>query len=102
LPFRFFVKYAKKRYSWNILFRFYLVIKLQVIPMILLLVLLYKVTKVESLFILINNFIWLIWLLFVILFPLIYEIRIWRKLIWVFANYVFALAFLLCFGYLLN
>lgn len=90
-PFLFFVKVFKKQYKWTKLFRLFLIIKFQFIPIFILLYLLVKYLKIENLYLLTDNFIWIIWIAFIIVFPIIINLQFWRKLIWIISNYVFFL-----------
>lgn len=91
IPFIFFVKSFKKQYKWKKLFHLYLIIKLQFIPIFILLHLLVEYLKIENLYLITDNFIWLIWLAFIVVFPIIIKLNIWKKMIWIISNYIFFL-----------
>lgn len=91
IPFLFFVKVFKKQYKWTKLFRLFLIIKLQFIPIFILLYLLVEYLKIENLYLLTDNFKWTIWIPFIIVFPVIINLNFWRKFIWIVSNYVFFL-----------
>lgn len=89
IPFIFYVKVFKKSYTWNKLFRLLLVLKLQFFPIFIIGILFVDSMRVESLYIFIENFALIIWLSFIVTFPLIIKLGIWRKLLWISTNYVF-------------
>ena len=91
IPFLFFVKVFKKQYKLTKLFRLFLIIKLQFIPIFILSYLLVDYLRIENLYLLTDNLIGIIWLAFMIIFPSIINMKFWRKLIWIFSNYVFFL-----------
>lgn len=91
IPFLFFVRVFKKQYKWTKLFRLFLIIKLQFIPIFILSYLLVEYLKIENLYLFTDNLIFIIWLAFIIVFPIIINLEFWRKLIWIFSNYVFFL-----------
>lgn len=79
------------RKKWTKLFQVFLIIKFQFIPPFVLLVLLTKWREIESFYILIENGIWIVWLGFILIVPLINKINPLKKLAWVAMNYVFLL-----------
>ena len=91
IPFFFFVKVFSKQFKWTKLFRLFLILKLQFIPVFILLYLLVEKLKVENLYLFTDNFLWVILLAFIIIFPTIININFWKKLIWIFSNYFFFL-----------
>ncbi|OQP58856.1 hypothetical protein A3860_39290 [Niastella vici] len=91
IPFLIFTRVFKKRYNWKNLFRLFIIIKLQFIPIFILLFLLAQSVTEESLYLITDNFIWLIWIALIITFPSIINIAFWKKAIWILVNYLFFL-----------
>lgn len=98
IPFLFFCKFFNKNYKWNKLFRLFVILKLQFVPLFTLVYLPNKNLKVESLYMLIDNLIPIIWIAFIIIFPLVINIDFWKKLVWIISNYVFFLIGALLIG----
>lgn len=90
-PFLFFIKIYKRQSSWHKLFRLFLIIKFQFIPIFILIYLGATATKVENLYIISENLIWTIWVAFIFIFPLLLNIVLWKKAIWALTNYIFFL-----------
>ena len=57
--------------------------------------LLIKWTDIEILYIIIENYIWLIFILFVLILPLLLKLSIVQKIIWIISNYIFSLLYFL-------
>src|SRR5205085_6715566 len=91
VPFLFFVRVFKKAYKWDKLFRLFIILKLQFIPLFILLNLLNTVLKVEDIYLITDNIIWSLLISFIITFPLVSKIKIWQKILWLFGNYLFFL-----------
>jgi len=100
-PFLFYRKKFGKRIKANRLFRLLFVLKIQLNLIILVLILLYKWALIESVLVLVENFIWIIFLAFISIFPLMMRISFWRKIIWIITNYVFSLIYLILIGVIL-
>lgn len=92
LPFNFYNKKYTKKYTWNKLFRILLILKLQFVPIYLLLFILAFKLKIESLFLVTDNLIPFLLIAYVIIFPLIINLSISRKIVWILTNYIFLLA----------
>jgi hypothetical protein len=95
IPFAFFRKKWNKKIKSNRLFRLLFVLKIQFNILLLGVILLAKWTEMESLHIIIQNYIVLICLIFISVFPLLLNLKITQKILWVFTNYVFSLIFIL-------
>ena len=85
--------------KWTKAFRVFLIIKFQFIPFLVLLILIAKWSEVESFYILIENGIWLVWMGFIIILPLINNISLLKKLFWIILNYIFILIGFFLIGY---
>jgi hypothetical protein len=99
VPFLVSTKLFKIRKSWKKLFRVLLLIKLQAAPIIIICALIIKWTDSESIYLIIENLIWLIIMGFIVIVPLINFISIYKKLIWIALNYIFFLIYMLLAGY---
>jgi hypothetical protein len=91
LPFKFFTKHWNKRIQSNRLFRLLFVIKLQVVLPYIAIVLLARWTKMESLYVIIDNYLIFILIIFLISLPLTLHLKFIQKVIWILANYIFSL-----------
>ena len=97
IPFLIFNKFYTLKIKWDRLFKLFIVIKLQIIPLLLLVILFTKWSRIESLYIIIDNLFWVIWVLFIVI-PFVFTIKIWQKVFWVIINYMFInLAFFFLF-----
>ncbi|MBF4491623.1 hypothetical protein IR010_03655 [Flavobacterium sp. MR2016-29] len=93
-PFIFFRnKWCKNLKSEN-LFKLIFVLKIQFNIPLIALVLLVNWTKMESIFILIDNYVILILGSIIIIPPIILKINIYKKIIWIITNYIFQMLFL--------
>lgn len=101
MPFIFFRKKWNKRIKSNRLFRLLFVIKVQFGIVLIGGLLLSKWTGAESIYIFIENFIWLIFIIFISALPFLLKLRLYQKIIWTFTNYVFSLLFFLLIGLVL-
>lgn len=95
LPFKFFTSKFKLRFNAVRLFRILMIIKLQCIPISLLLILSAYYFKLDILFTFFENFICVPWILFIAVIPLFAKIKLVHKIIWILSNYIFASIFLL-------
>jgi hypothetical protein len=98
LPFKISGQLFKKKMKWNRLFRLFLLIKLQAFPIF---ILLYKIAihaESEDLYIIVDNFILIIWLGFILICPLILKIKFIQKAIWILINYLSFLCLLVLIG----
>ena len=95
LPFVFFRKKWNIKIKSNRLFRLLFVLKIQFNIVLIGVLLLAKWTEMESLYIIIENYIWLILLAFISVLPLLLQLKITQKILWIFTNYVFSLFFFL-------
>lgn len=94
-PFLFFRKKWNKKIKSNRLFRLLFVLKIQFNILPFGLIILAKWTGIESLYIIIENLLWLILLIFISAFPLLLNLKIIQKTLWICTNYVFSLIFFL-------
>lgn len=85
--------------NWNKLFRTFLIIKFQIIPPMVLLLLIAKWSDFEPIFIIIENAIWAVWLSFIFAIPVIVSIKLWKRIIWILLNYIFFLIGISVFAY---
>jgi len=93
-PFIFFRNRWSKNLKSENLFKLLFVLKIQLgIPLIAF-VLLVKWTKMESIYILIDNYTVLILACLVVIPPMILKISLFKKIIWVFTNYIFQMLFM--------
>lgn len=88
IPFKILVNIFKIKLKWLHLFRLFLIIKLQFLPVFILLYEIAIRAESESLYIIVDNFIWLIWLGFIFIMPSILKIKFFQKAIWIFLNYL--------------
>lgn len=84
---------------WNRLFRLYLILKLQFLPVYILITLYAKWSGSESPYVFIENVLWLLWLAFIVTMPLLINLKLWKRGIWIILNYIFFLAFIFTFSY---
>lgn len=82
-----FIAFNKKT-NWKRLFRLFIIIKLQTLPTFFLLFKFAEYSKSEEVYLLIDNFLLLLWIFFIIVFPLISNLKYYQKLIWIFFNYI--------------
>ncbi len=92
-PFVFFRKKWNKRIKSNRLFRLLFVLKIQFNIILIAFLLLAKWTGMESIYVIIENYIILILFVFISVFPLLLKLKLAKKLLWIFTNYVFSLVF---------
>lgn len=85
----------KKELNWKQLFRLLLVIKLQTIPIFFILHKFANYTQSEDLFILVDNFIWIIWIGFIAIFPIVSNLKFSQKIILLILNYTSFISFFL-------
>lgn len=102
IPFLLFTKIWNKRIKSDRLFKLLFILKIQFSIFLLLCFHLIKWTKMESPFILVNNFIVIVWVAFICILPFIVKISIYKKLLWTFTNYIFSLLFFVLTYYLSN
>lgn len=93
-PFIFFRKKWKINLKNNNLFKLLFVLKIQFNIPLIALILLVNWTKMESLYILIENYIVLILCSIIIIPPIILKINKFKKVIWVITNYIFHMLFM--------
>jgi len=99
---RFFTNKFNKRVSWKQQFRLILIIKFQSVPIVIGIVALAKWTDLESYYLLLDNFLFILWALLIVSTPLLINLEIWKKTIWIAANYISFLLYLLLFGLLVE
>lgn len=96
LPYKVSFFLFKKTIDWRRLFRLILIIKLQAIPIFFLLFKFADYYGLEYLYLLIDNIVIVTWILYILVFPLISNLKYYQKLIWIFLNYIsFAIIILL-------
>ncbi len=88
VPFKLFNVIFKKRYNWIKLFRLFLILRLQFSPVINLLLLGVDFFKIDELYVIVDNVLGLILVLYIVIFPLIIHLSFWRKVIWIIGNYL--------------
>lgn len=93
LPFVFFSRRWNKKIQSNRLFRLLFVLKIQFNILLVGFLLLAQWSGIESLYIVIENFIWIILMIFISAFPLLLNLRAIQKVLWIFTNYLFSLIF---------
>lgn len=93
IPFLLFIKISNKKIKWTRLFRLFVILKLQFLPIVVLIVLFAKWSETESPLLLLDNTVWLLWISLIILLPLIMSLKIWFRAVWIIVNYVFFILF---------
>jgi hypothetical protein len=89
IPFYLFRYFLKKKKTWINLFRVLLLIKFQNTPVLLSLFLLAKKLDEDLFFVLIDNWIIVTLIILIVAIPaIIINIKLWQRILWVFANYV--------------
>lgn len=102
IPFLLFTNIYKKKLHWSKLYRLILIIKLQFIPLFVILLLIAKKGNIESPYLIIDNLLYILWIVMIIITPVIIKLKYWQKAVWIFTNYIsFLLGFLLI-GFVLN
>ncbi len=92
-PFLVFVKLNGKRLKWFHLFRVLLVLKLQLVPFFIILNLLTSYFEYDFLYIALNNFIWIIWIVNILTVPLLINVSKMNKALWILFNWIFFVLF---------
>jgi hypothetical protein len=69
------------------LFRLLLILKLQFIPVLFLAIFLAKKLRIDFVYGLIDNLIWLCLIAMMVVFPLLVRTSVWKKLLWITLNY---------------
>lgn len=100
LPFLAFTNFFNKKLSWKNLFRLLLILKLQFVPIITLIFLIAEKTKIEFLYTIYSNLGDIFFISLFTTLPLILQLKVWQKSVWVFGNLIFACIFLSGFGFL--
>lgn len=85
----------KIQWKWNRLFRLLIIIKLQILPLFYLLFKFANYSESENIYLLTDNFILLVWIGFIVIFPLISNLKYFQKIIWIFLNYIFFIGLIL-------
>lgn len=101
LPFKFTSLVFKKRLKWKQLFRLFIILKLQILPILLLLLETANVTGSEDIYIILENLIWLAWLAFILVYPLLVSLTVIQKIISITINYLALIIFFFCSLYFL-
>jgi hypothetical protein len=99
---RFFTNKFNKRVSWKQQFRLFLIIKFQCVPIVIGIVAFAKWTDLESYYLLLDNFLFILWSLLIVATPLLIKLEIWKKTLWLAANYISFLLYVLLFGLLVE
>lgn len=84
-------------FDWKRLFRLLLILKFQFIPLYYVLLNFSKYSGSEDIYLLFDNSIWLVWIGFTIVFPVISNLKIWAKTIFIVLNYMFFTVIMFCF-----
>ncbi len=98
LPFKIFTSLFKKKLKWNRLFRLFIIIKLQFLPILILIILFAQWSDNEDPYIIVENLIWILWLALMFIFPILLSIKLWQKALWILSNYICFLVFLMMVG----
>lgn len=88
IPFLIFSKKFNKRIKAKQLFRFLIILRLQLLPVLLTLYLIADYFDLEFLFIISNNLIWVFWILATVGIPIILKIKLTQKIAWIIVNYL--------------
>lgn len=95
-----FKKIFKVRLKANRLFRLIFVIKLQYLLPLILLFLINNSLKIENIYVLIENFIILIFLALFLTFPFVLKVKLYQKIIWSVGNYFSILLYFIAIFFL--
>lgn len=98
LPFKLFTRLFNKKIKWNRLFRLFIILKLQFLPIFISIVLFARWSESEAPYTIIENLIWVLWIALIIVMPLLVAIKSWQKVLWIFVNYICFLFFLILFS----
>lgn len=101
IPFLFFRWLFRKSVTLGQLFRLLVVLKLQFIVVIGVLAFLLAKYKSETAYLVLDNLIWTLALLFISVLPLVLKLPWWKKIAWILGNYVFFLLALVGISFLL-
>ncbi|UTW62210.1 hypothetical protein KFE98_19740 [bacterium SCSIO 12741] len=99
IPFLFFSRKSETAVNWKNMFRTFLIIKFQFVPIFVLLILFAQWSQIEVVYYLIDNGLLLIWMGMLLVVPIISKTSAWKKLAWVTMNYVFLVLFLTSIAY---
>jgi hypothetical protein len=102
IPFLFFRWLYKRDVKANRLFRITFIYSLQVFPFVFFPMLIAQKYGVESPYIIVENSVFLSEILLIIVVPLLMQISILKKVIWILTNYLFMILFFLFAGYIYN
>ena len=102
IPFIIFRKKYAPRVKYNGLFRLTFVVKLQFGVFLILAILLARWTRMESIYIFIENYTILLFVPLICALPYALNIKISIKFLWIFLNYLFSLLYLMIFGFIVS
>lgn len=102
IPFLFFRWLFRKSLTAGQLFRLLVVLKLQFIVVLGVLAFLLVKYKSETAYLVLDNLIWTLGLLFISVLPLVLKLAWWEKIVWMVGNYVFFLLWIVGIGFLLT
>ncbi|GIQ57841.1 hypothetical protein Flavo103_09770 [Flavobacterium collinsii] len=84
-------------FDWKRLFRLLLVLKFQFIPLYYIGLKFSKYSESEDLYIILDNSIWIVWIAFTVVFPILTTLNIWKKISFIALNYLSFVVIMLCF-----
>ncbi len=88
IPYQVFSKRHKSNLRNTNFFFLLLIFKLQIAPLIILLVSFYRWSSFEPVYIIVDNLLWILWLMYMLIPPIIIAPKIWQKIRWILLNYV--------------
>jgi len=89
IPFHICTKIFKIHKRWTKFFRVLLIIKFQLTPPLILIILFTQWSEIEIFYIIYNNGLWIMWLAFFSVIPMISFISTLKKVFWITLNYLF-------------
>lgn len=101
IPYYLFTKIFKLKLPKNSIIRVFLILKFQCLPIILFLTFTIKWLEYEIYYIILDNSIWLLWILFIIIPPFISSINVFKKFLWIVINYIFFIGMIAPLGSLI-
>ena len=91
VPFRVFSSLSDRKLKWHQLFRFYVIWKLQIFPIILLSLQVGRRLDIEYSYVVLDNLLTVFLIGLIVLFPLVIKISFLKKITWIVSNYLFFL-----------
>ncbi|WP_417354423.1 hypothetical protein [Flavobacterium sp.] len=101
-PFLFFRKLWNKKIKSNRLFRLLFIIKIQFNLILLIIVLIARWAMIDSLYVILHNYLMLIFIAIILIPPMILQISLIKKIIWIITNYIFSLLYFIIALFLMN